>query len=523
MSHLTRCVFFVLLVLILPPFLSAFTTAQPNTDSQDLTISQDNGLVFNETMYFNGSSNYPLAHSKWFLVNLANGWGDVLDSGPLSNVTAVAEGEWHWSIELDVTMYNCTCGFLISHETLNHPPVIQRIVYLGSTNHQPYILPFRLVEHDLNTPLYMLTNEDLVMKVPLIIPSHIENDSFIQLKICSAANLFCLDDMIDFDDYDSLQVGRELSLIFERENLNLSDGYWMFSIVVIDSLLRTSNKEYFTLLIDQNSPKVTLTCDVDEISISDSATALILSQISIEEDSAISFSASVSDGYSGRDNVLTWNLILPDDSRRALLSHEKISDTLISLQPDLPGIWTVDLSVRDSAGWLTRSTLEFEVYNIAPVLQLELDSFVVTEGSVVTLIDGDTWELNSSKSSDTSNDDQDLLYTWYLDGEPFVTGTTTVQSSDFPEPGRYNLRLIVEDNDGASNEISFEVLISEAVTPKSSNPLAVFLSLSMFILLIIGLGFVIRSSRRYANQTTVPKWITRDSSDSFQEINETEL
>tara|TARA_B110001452_G_C15233269_1_gene427056 strand:- start:1365 stop:2900 length:1536 start_codon:yes stop_codon:yes gene_type:complete len=511
------------MVLILPPFQSTFTTAQPNTDSQDLTIFQDNGLVFNETMSFNGSSNYPLAHSKWFLVNLANGWDDELDSGTLSNVTAVSEGEWNWSIELNVTMYNCTCGFLILDKISNHPPSVHRIVYLGSTNHQPYILPFRLVGHDLNTPLYMLTSEDIVMKVPLIIPSHISNDSFIHLEICSAANLFCLDDMIVFNDYDSLQVGRELSLIFERDNLNLSDGYWMFSIVVVDSLLRTSNKEYFTLLIDQNIPNVTLTCDVDEISISDSETALTLSQISIEENSAISFSASVSDGYSGRDNVLTWNLILPDGSRRAVQSHEKISDTLISLQPDLPGIWTVDLSVRDSAGWLTRSTLEFEVYNIAPVLQLELDSFVVTEGSVVTLIDGDTWELNSSKSSDTSNDDLDLLYTWYLDGETFVTGTTTLQSSDFPEPGTYNLRLIVEDNDGATNEISFEVLISEAVTPESSNPFAVFISLSMFILLMICLVFFIRSSRRYANQTTVPKWVKRDSSDSFQEINETEL
>ena len=522
MGSSKRYVLFVLMCFIMPLLQTPLTSAIPNIESQDLTIFQEDGLVFNETLYLNGSSNLPLADSKWFLIDLADEWLEVLDSGALSNVMAVSEGKWDWSLEINVTMYNCTCGFLVADESSNQPLHIDLIVYLGSNNHQPYILPFRTVEHGMNTARYMLANEDLVLNVPLIIPAHISNNSFVHLEVCSAAYLFCLDEMVVFNDYNFSQVERELSLIFEREHLNLSDGYWMFSITVVDALLRTSNIEYFMILIDQNIPDVTLTCDIDETQLSNSTDEFLPSVITVEEFSSISFTASVDDGYSGRDNILTWTLILPDDSRRALLAHEQVSDTLISLQPEMPGTWSVELLVRDSAGWLAHSSIEFEVYNLAPVIQIELDSFVVTEGSTVMLIDGETWELNSSKSSDTGNDDSDLIYTWYVNGNTLVTGKTTLQSSDFGEPGSYNLRLVVEDNDGAKSEVSFEVLISEAATTETSNTQAMFIT-AFIILLVVVLGFYIRSSRRHANQTTVPKWIVRDSSENFHQLDESEL
>ena len=154
--------------------------------------------------------------------------------------------------------------------------------------------------------------------------------------------------------------------------------------------------------------------------------------------------------------------------------------------------------------------------NLAPVLQLELDSFVVTEGSLVTLIDGETWEINGSKSFDTGNDDSDLLYTWYVNGDAYMTGTTTLNSSDFSEPGTYDLRLIVEDNDGATSEVNFEVLISGAASSDSSNAQTLFVSVSVLIVLVASVGFLLRSSRRHANQTTVPKWIVNDSPNDFE-------
>ena len=516
MASSRRYVYFVLLCMVLPIFQSPFGSAEPISNVHELSIFQDDGLVFNETLSLNGTSNYQLADSSWFLIDLTEtDFEDmsVLASGTLTNVMAVEEEKWSWSVELNVTMYNCTCGFLTIEQSSFNPPLIHReliekalIVYLGSTNHQPYILPFFPFDHNMESARYLLTNEDLVLQVPLILPASIANDSFVHLEVCSVGMIFCLGEMVSFENYIVVQEGRELSLLFEREHLNLSDGYWKFSITVVDAILHTSNMEYFTILIDQNLPTVSLTCDRSEIS-----PGIIL----IDEFSEISFSALVADGYSGGNTILTWTLSLPDGSRRALLPTEQVSDNLISLQPMMAGSWSVELLVRDTAGWLVHSSLEFEVYNRVPIIQLELDSFVITEGSKVTLVKGEIWELNGSKRFDTGNDYSNLIYTWYVNGNTFLTGKNTLESSDFPGTGTYDLRLVVEDNDGAKSELSFEVLISEAASTESSNANTMFVSVFILLVFLFIAGYLVRTSRRRTNQTTVPKWTAKISSEEL--------
>ena len=530
MGSSRRYVFFVLVCMLLPLLLSPIVTARSHTDSRQLTIFQDDGLVFEETLSLNGTSNYQLANSNWFLMNLFDEAKSVLATGTLSNVMAIGEGEWAWSLELNVSMYNCTCGFRISDDSPTHPSFQHHgdndgslIVYLGSNNHQPYILPFNPVGPNMVSDRYLLTNENIELKVPLILPAGLANDTFVHLEVCSVGWIICLDEMVSFDDYLIVQEGRELSLIFEREGLNLSDGYWMFSITVNDALLHSSNIEYFVILIDQNIPTVSLSCDREEINSSISNGELLPATISIEEFSPISFSAIVTDGYSSGDNILTWTLLLPDGSRRALLPVEIVSENLISVKPDLAGTWSVELLVRDTAGWLVHSSIDFEVYNMVPSIQLELDSFVVTEGSTVSLTEGEEWELNSSKSFDTANDNSDLLYTWYVNGNTFLTGKSTLQSSDFNEPGTYELRLVIEDDDGAQSEVSFDVLISEARTSEDSNVDSMIVSVSIIILLLFITGFLVRTSRRHTGQTTVPKWNANQSFVESTENEETEL
>ena len=269
MGSSKRYVFFVLVCMLLPLLLSPIVTARSHTDSRQLTIFQDDGLVFEETLSLNGTSNYQLANSNWFLMNLFDEAKSVLATGTLSNVMAIGEGEWAWSLELNVSMYNCTCGFRISDDSPTHPSFQHHgdndgslIVYLGSNNHQPYILPFNPVGPDMVSDRYLLTNENIELKVPLILPAGLANDTFVHLEVCSVGWIICLDEMVSFDDYLIVQEGRELSLIFEREGLNLSDGYWMFSITVNDALLHSSNIEYFVILIDQNIPTVSLSCDL---------------------------------------------------------------------------------------------------------------------------------------------------------------------------------------------------------------------------------------------------------------------
>ena len=63
----------------------------------------------------------------------------------------------------------------------------------------------------------------------------------------------------------------------------------------------------------------------------------------------------------------------------------------------------------------------------------------------------------------------------------------------FTEPGSYDLRLVVEDDDGASKVKSpFIVLISETVSPDTFNAKAMFLSVSIIVLLLFVTGFIVQ-------------------------------
>jgi len=523
MGDSKRYVLFALMCLVLPLLHSPLASAQPIHPRPEVTIFQDDGHIFDSTLYLNGSSTVTLTDLEWLLVDLANGEQTPLDSGKLTNVLAIGDSQWSWNLELNVSSYNCTCVLIITDLDSNRPPLTSKIVYLGSQNHHPFILPFTSPHAGNTNLIHQLSNQNLELVIPVISPIGSSLEFFVKLGVCSAPNGFCLNEMIDYSDFIITSDLQALKLIFEPENLTLEDGYWLFNITVVDALLRTSNIEYFFVLFDQNIPSVTLTCDLDVSSLSSTDTDFSLNLSTVEEFSPISFSASVDDGYSGGHNILTWTLLLPDGSRRAVLTDEQVTDTLISLKPDMAGTWAVELLVRDTGGWLVHSSIEFEVLNLAPILQVELDSYVVTEGSTVTLTFGDTWELNSSKSSDTINDNSDLLYTWYVNEDTIFTGETTLQSSDFTESGLYDVRLVIEDNDGATSEVSFKVQISETEPPQTFNAKTMFLSVSILVVLVFVAGFLFNSSKRHLNQTTVPKWVVRDASENFKEHDDSDV
>ncbi|DAC44218.1 MAG TPA: hypothetical protein D7H93_06565, partial [Candidatus Poseidoniales archaeon] len=69
----------------------------------------------------------------------------------------------------------------------------------------------------------------------------------------------------------------------------------------------------------------------------------------------------------------------------------------------------------------------------------------------------ESWQLNASKTSDTLNDQNGLLYRWYVDGDMVQTGGTIFQSSKINTSGTYELTLIVLDDDGANSTIAFTI------------------------------------------------------------------
>lgn len=508
---ITLMVFCIISPLLATPLGSA---ESPHSHLNDFTISQENGLTFDDMLYFNGSSTSSLTDFNWALLSLEEG-ASAMESGKFTSVAAVADNHWEWEMELNVSAYDCTCIIHIFSSNLKQPPVMSRIVYLGQTNHQPHILPFMSSMNGFldEKPLFHLSQSNLSIEIPVIMPLNVNQESFVKMGICPAPNGFCLTEMVDFSNFNIVSTDEEIILEFNRITADLADGFWLFNISVSDALLRTSNTEHFMILADQNLPSVTLSCDANdtqsEVDDSGSPTPIIVS-----ENTPISFSASVDDGYAGGQNILTWTLVLPDESRRALLSEEQVSESLITLGPKIPGIWSVELLVRDTAGWLSHSSINFTVLNGPPLAMVELDSFVVTSGAIVSLSFGENWTLNSSSSTDTENDQDSLIHTWYVNGNTLVTGKTMLESSDFSQPGEYDIVLVVEDDNGATSELSFQVTIDSIADSSSLSSMTLILSGSGFIVLILAAVFLVFSSRNKSRRTVVPKWVSsNDSSD----------
>ena len=477
-----------------------------NDEFGEITIHQSHiGLEAHDTLYLNGSSTVPLADVDWFIFDLFNEPTVSVASGKLSNVDAVSSGNWDWNLEVNVTSFDCTCRIVIGEETVPDQQN-SRVIYLGSSNHAPFVHPIIPKHQHHDRHYFLLSNQDLTLSVPITLPSHSMNESFVSMNVCSAPAGNCLEDMAHFRNFTSSTSNGQLSVIFELESLGLADGFWLFNITVTDTLLHTSNTGFFRLLVDQNLPTVHLSTDAQPLEQSISIEQAVSVHPEIHEDEEISFSAIVEDGYIGGENRLTWTLVEPDGTRRAVAEDEYVSGSIISIHPPYSGVWTVELLVRDTAGWLTVSDSQFTVTNIAPTVKVEIDSFVVAPNYTVTLGLDEEWELNSSKSGDTSNDADSLSYTWYVNGNTFLAGKSVIDSSMFTEPGTYEVRLVVEDDNGATSETQFSLSIEDSSASDLKQPSVALVAASILGSLALGGSLVFVLTRKTAPDTSLPKW-----------------
>ena len=72
---------------------------------------------------------------------------------------------------------------------------------------------------------------------------------------------------------------------------------------------------------------------------------------------------------------------------------------------------------------------------------------------------------------------------------------------------RYDVRLVVEDDNGGTSELSFQVQINGDVESSSISSKTLILSGTGFIFLVLTIGLFAYTSRKKSRQTIVPKWV----------------
>ena len=182
------------------------------------------------------------------------------------------------------------------------------------------------------------------------------------------------------------------------------------------------------------------------------------------------------------------------------------------------GNYTLTLTVADNAGFSDTITHQFNISNEAPVAALSLGGQPLEDGDRITLNDNQQWLLQCGDSTDTDNDKSRLICTWYIDGEPVMTGweRQLQKPDDLSTP--HTLMLEVTDDDGESDTITVTFGVQGTPSDPKYNDEVGGISLSAQLLVMIGvlvglIGAGIVMIRRYTGSSTpIPKWNREEGS-----------
>ena len=501
----------VVLILVLLPLTAVDVGAQGTNEPPTLFhFYQTDGDHFDEVLTVNGTSSVPLQNVTWQVVNISLfDQSEVIVSGDfLSSVIPSGEERWSWMLSIDVSGVDCTCAVEVFFDGLHEEEPATIIVYLGQemATHRPVLSP---PEQD----LYLLTTGMLHLQLDAVTPDGSLNGSMIYATVCEAPSSVCLVESVPFklvatyNDY--------VQITMDATDLLLPDGFWRFTVEMEDRTLKPSNPVNFTIHLDRQAPIVLLSHTLSSNTQVENAAQNNDADVpTTPEHTEIFFIAEVSDGYAGASEVLTWSKTSPSGSQSAFADASFISDSSVSLVPDEAGEWTIILLVRDSAGHLVRSTSSIMVENQAPTVVLTLDGLRVNDGDSVMLPAGDSWLMSANQSVDTENDKPGLTYTWYLDDAMIHTGVSLLgeevvrlmEQGTINSEGTQSMRIVVTDDDGASNEVTF-FISSQVDSMKGSQGLlgANTFTLALVIVLVLSSLLVIRMGTTPPKES-LPKW-----------------
>lgn len=198
------------------------------------------------------------------------------------------------------------------------------------------------------------------------------------------------------------------------------------------------------------------------------------------------------------------------DSLQYFWTYQQIDNPYsipVTIQGDDTGVFTFDgsnsgtyqfnLTVIDTASHSSSQSITIDIINTRPQANMRIDSVPVIDGQVIRLTNEQSWNVDATYTYDTQNDIDDLTYTWFLDGEPIMSGIDRVLTRPTNDNEKHELTLMVEDDDGAVDWVT--VTIGIAGTPsdpdESSASIQIVATVSVFILMCTMLVFFIMASR----------------------------
>ena len=463
-----------------------------------ITFNLNDGEVFTETLQLNGTIINKQGNYSWKIIDMFDfdqdeNPIDVVSGQYLDSITPTSEDTWQWFLSVNISQINCTCKLVIfsnnNSQELTHSSEI--LLYLGTESHRPFILSQTISSNKISEFNYSISFNLVISNTQSIDIDGLDDEVlFLETKFCQIRSNVCVGNW-KFIDLNFSIVENIVTIHIDQNQLGVEDGYWMFEMYVKDKFLRDSNSISQILIIDNSPPVVHLS-----------------SSESIEESESVLVYAQVDDYFVGSPISLTWTITDPSGNSRGLFDYEFYHNSTIELTLNQSGYWQVHLLVRDSANFLVRENISIFVENINPRINLNLDGLTVSQGDEIILTSDSEWVLNASGSTDTTNDVDDIVFHWLINGEKITSSDAVLTSSDIDIISKTNIMLVVYDDDQFSDNISFSISISQTEDENISYVAVIFSSASIFIILTIIVFKIL--ARRDSSSLELPKWKSKN-------------
>jgi hypothetical protein len=449
-------------------------------------VNQDHGVTFIETVNFSGTSTQPLRNTTWTVVNISGPTPITVISGPyLTSVSPIAEGQYAWSLVVEVGAIDCTCYLELRSEDAQHNIQSTSLVfYLGMGHHRP-VLVDSLPSIAQSAPSFLaptVLRDAVDVPLELVLPMNQTGHVQVFADMCEAPFDVCLvspTSVVLPSTFDE----QGLVVRLNTTSLDIEEGIWQFDIRVEDELLRTSASVRLVVVHDQTPPTAQLT----------------LPNV-VTEGTPFHVFADVDDGYEGSTSTLTWALTLVDGSVRAPLANEVVSAQQLNLNLSDSGRYTLALTALDATGLMTKTEQVFVVENIKPVASIAVDGLKITSGSSIKLGHEGNWSLDAQDSLDN----EEVEYLWVINDVISIRGVPALVLDDFPSAGTHTVELIVFDDDGATDTWMIEVEILEPPSSEQSSSVIGMIGVGLLGLLLVLVFIILRPSTPQVSD--LPKW-----------------
>lgn len=472
----------LLLVMVYPFHASATAVEQ----EPSLTFHQPHGSSFNGSMGLTGTSSFSLRTASWSIVDISGSTGIEVLNGPyLTSATPNSDGQFDWSLVIDLDDINCVCYIEIHPgESVEVERPFRLVTYLGEfPDRQPVLFSnapgTTLATTDEGPPI---TDRWVNLTYRMVTHGNAWNGSYITANVCEAPEQVCLAEPQGVSVSSSAN-GSEVSVKFDSVGAGLRDGVWRMSVRAVDALLRSSNAMELTFVLDNTQPTVDLT-----------------GPTVTNERQTVHVEATVDDGYIGSETTSTWTLRQPDATVRGLTADERLNEHHVALTLNESGMYELHTTVVDRAGLVTNATHVFVVENIRPEPVLTVDGLVLEHGQKIRVGPQPTWNITANEI----NDNEPVDFLWVIDNTTSVRSVSVLNATSFERSGLHQVELIVFDDDGSTNSIVVDLLILEPVSESSSNSTVTLWGGIAVIVLLIG-GFLMLVQRDQA-PSDLPKW-----------------